>query len=77
MALERLTIVDGQLNSMRRAIATVGDLNSALMGKMQKIDGMLDTLVSTTDKLVVATSRVEGRVQAIEEWMVCLSKILI
>jgi len=59
---------------MRRLIETVSDLNGALMSKLIKLDGAVETLVSTSSKL-------ENRIEAIErqwdkmetmeaEWMV-------
>lgn len=57
-------VVDGQLNTMRRVTDTVFDLNTALMVKLVKVEGTMDNLVS-------ASSKMEERIQSIEnEWMV-------
>jgi hypothetical protein len=62
------------LNATRRLIETVSDLNGAIMSKLIKLDGAVETLVSTSSKLekrMEATEKQFDKVEAMEaEWMV-------
>ena len=58
-----LTVVDGQLTSVRRVVVTVSDLNSAVMTKLGKVEGELE-------KLVDMNLRLEGRMDSMEKELV-------
>ena len=61
-----MTVVDGQLTSVRRVVDTVSDLNAAIMAKLGKVEGVLE-------KLVDMNTRLERRMDSMEkEWMVSL-----
>jgi hypothetical protein len=68
--------VGGQLNGIRRLTETTSDLNTALMSKLTKVDGAVDSLVSASLKLDKRIEAIEGHLGSMEkEWMVFSSAL--
>lgn len=67
-------IVDGQLNSMRRLIETISDLNTTLLHKLTKMDAAVEILISNSSKMERRVELLEGKLGNLEnlgnEWMV-------